>query len=92
MSVSYNEENKHNDENDINDKGDVSVGNRSGSNSESLVNTGSISSSMSSKTDSDIEIKYIEEGIDYDKTPRPILILNLAIWCLIIILLVLSSV
>lgn len=56
------------------------------------MNTGSVSSSISSKTDNDLEIKYIEEGIDYDKTPRPLMFLNLTLWSLIICLLVLSSV
>ena len=43
------------------------------SNTDSNVNTGSVSSTASSKqSTTDTEIKYVEEGIDYDKTPKPL--------------------
>jgi hypothetical protein len=55
----------------------------------------SISSSQhSSKSLSDIsnEIKYIEEGIDYEKTPKPLLFQKIALTLLFIISIALSSV
>jgi hypothetical protein len=67
-----------------------------GSNSEnSLMNpTGSLSSTASSSIagQSEDEIKMVEEGIDYDKVPKPLVFLQLSITFLFICLIVLASV
>ncbi len=67
-----------------------------GSNSEnSLMNpTGSLSSTASSSIagQSEDEIKMVEEGIDYDKVPKPLVFLQLSLTFLFICLIVLASV
>ena len=56
-------------------------------------NQSSMSSSFSaSKTDSNSEIKYIEEGLDYERTPRPIMFLKLCLGFLMLISVALSSI
>ncbi len=67
-----------------------------GSNSEgSLMNpTASMSSTASSSFygQSEDDIKMVEEGIDYDKIPKPLVFLQLSITFLFICLIVLASV
>lgn len=72
--------------------GDSSAVAPSQSHTDSLVNPGSMSSSYSSGTESDADIKFIEEGIDYDKTPRPITILKIAATALFLMIFALTSV
>ncbi|CDW75859.1 pas domain s-box family protein [Stylonychia lemnae] len=58
------------------------------------INNNSISSSYSSSQTSDQynEIKYIEEGIDYEKNPKPLIYLRLAVVILLLISLILSTI
>ena len=72
--------------------GENSVVNQSYSQSDSLANPGSMSSSYSSATESETDIKYIEEGIDYDKTPQPLNILKIVAMSLFLTIFALSSV
>lgn len=59
-----------------------------------MNNTSSISSSASNgKSSSDsTDIKYIEEGIDYEKTPKPLLFLKIAIIFLLLISTILACI
>lgn len=47
---------------------------------------------MSAGTDIDTDIKYIEEGLDYDKSPKPLIYLKITIGALFVILVALSAV
>ena len=69
--------------------------NRNSNSEGSLMNpTGSMSSTASSSVygQSEDDIKMVEEGIDYDKIPKPIVFLQLSITFLFICLIVLASV
>jgi len=50
------------------------------------------STSSQGNLSSDDDIKLVEEGIDYEKTPRPLIILKLTTFFLFLSLIVLASV
>ena len=69
--------------------------NRNSNSENSLMNpTASMSSTASSSVygQSEDDIKMVEEGIDYDKIPKPIVFLQLSITFLFVCLIVLASV
>ena len=47
---------------------------------------------MSSKDSTEADIKFIEESIDYDRTPRPLIMLKLSASTLFIGLIILAAV
>ena len=66
-----------------------------GSGSDSVLNpTASMSSTASSSIagSAEDEIKMVEEGIDYDRSPKPLIYLKMATFFLFISLIVLASV
>ncbi len=69
--------------------------NRNSNSENSLMNpTASMSSTASSSVygQSEDDIKMVEEGIDYDKIPKPIVFLQISITILFVCLIVLASV
>ena len=60
----------------------------------SVMNTQSVSSTASTKNSSltNNDIKYVEEGIDYDKTPKPLIYLKISTLFLFTSIIVLASV
>jgi|LauGreDrversion4_1035100.scaffolds.fasta_scaffold1772551_1 hypothetical protein len=75
--------------------GSLAMINRNSNSDNSLMNpTASMSSTASSSVygQSEDDIKMVEEGIDYDKIPKPIVYLQLSTTILFICLIVLASV
>lgn len=63
------------------------------SNDDSFLNTGSVSSASSSASHSkNSEIKYVEEAIDYQKTPKPLIYLQISTVCLFVSIFILATV
>lgn len=63
------------------------------SNEDSLIQTASVSSTSSSIRDGRAtDIRFVEEGIDYHKTPKPLLYLKMSMVFLFTSLVVLASV
>lgn len=52
----------------------------------------SVSSASSANNTTEDEIKLVEEGIDYDKTPKPLIFLRLSTLLLFISLIILAAI